>query len=122
MPILNPIHSSTPGNPVSYNPNIADTFSWIPIDTNNSRTLYAQAVYSTNYSHNFGQAGLRVLTAGTYYINCVGIQTTASTTVQALTSINNIFTGTLALPADFTINGLVKGIQFTGGPVIAYLQ
>jgi len=49
MPSFTPIISSTPGNPVSYNPSMADSFSWIPI-ADAGRTLYARATYLTNAS------------------------------------------------------------------------
>lgn len=39
-----PILTATPANPPTYNPSMADTFSWIPVE-GAGRTLFAQAVY-----------------------------------------------------------------------------
>lgn len=122
MAVLNPVLTSTPANPVVYNPNIAETYSWIPIDTQGNRPLYAKAMFDTSYKNCFGLAGLNILTAGKYTSGYVGVRTAASTTILSLTTVNNIFNGTLGLPADFVIYGLIKGIEFTGGPIIAYLQ
>jgi hypothetical protein len=49
MPSFTHLISSTPGNPVSYNPSMAETFSWVPI-SNAGRPFYAQATYLTNAS------------------------------------------------------------------------
>lgn len=49
MPTFTHVISSTPGNPVSYNPSMAETFSWVPI-TNANRPFYAKATYLTNAS------------------------------------------------------------------------
>ena len=55
MPSFTHHISSTPGNPVSYSPSMAETFSWIPV-TDAGRPLYAQAAYITNASE-FGGGG-----------------------------------------------------------------
>jgi hypothetical protein len=49
MPTFTHVISSTPGNPVSYNPSMAETFSWVPI-TDANRPFYARATYLTNAS------------------------------------------------------------------------
>lgn len=36
--------TATPGTPPTYNPSIADTFSWVPVE-GAGRPLFAQAVY-----------------------------------------------------------------------------
>jgi len=41
---MTPLLTSTPGDPPTYSPSIAETFSWIPI-TGANRPLYAKAVY-----------------------------------------------------------------------------
>jgi hypothetical protein len=48
MPTLTPILSSTPGSPVTYNPGMAETFSWVPIENDAGRPLFARAGYITN--------------------------------------------------------------------------
>ena len=47
MALLTPILSTTPGQPLSYNPSLAETFSWVPI-AGAGRGLFAQAVYPIN--------------------------------------------------------------------------
>jgi hypothetical protein len=47
MPLLTPILSTTPGQPLSYSPSMAETFSWIPV-SGSGRGLFAQAVYPIN--------------------------------------------------------------------------
>ncbi len=39
-----PLLTATPGAPVTYNPSMADTFSWVPVQ-GAGRPLYARAVY-----------------------------------------------------------------------------
>ncbi len=49
--VLTPILSSTFGTPRAYNPGIAETYSWIPVEGSElGRPLYAQASYVTNFS------------------------------------------------------------------------
>ena len=47
MPMFTPILSVVPGQSLSYNPSMADTFSWVPI-AGAGRGLFAQAVYPIN--------------------------------------------------------------------------
>lgn len=49
--VLTPILTSTAGTPKAYNPGIADTYSWIPVEGEAlGRPLYAKASYITNFS------------------------------------------------------------------------
>ena len=49
--VLNPILSATAGTSRAYNPGIAETYSWIPVEGEAlGRPLYAQANYITNFS------------------------------------------------------------------------
>lgn len=49
--VLTPILSATAGTPRAYNPGIADTYSWVPIEGEAlGRPLYARASYVTNFS------------------------------------------------------------------------
>ena len=45
---LTPVISVTPGQMPNHSVGIAETFSWIPIDNNANRPLYARASYITN--------------------------------------------------------------------------
>tara|TARA_R110000868_G_scaffold55422_1_gene172218 strand:- start:1628 stop:2254 length:627 start_codon:yes stop_codon:yes gene_type:complete len=49
-PTLVPIITGTPGNPPTYNVGMAETFSWIPVENDASRPLYARANYIVNLS------------------------------------------------------------------------
>jgi hypothetical protein len=63
---LNPIITGTPGNPLTYNVGMAETFSWIPVENNADRPLFAQAVYLVNSgSSNLGTKGMHWVTSGT---------------------------------------------------------
>jgi len=49
--VLTPILSATAGTSRAYNPGIADTYSWIPVEGDAlGRPLYAKASYITNFS------------------------------------------------------------------------
>ena len=49
--VLTPILTSTAGTPRAYNPSIADTYSWVPVEGDAlGRPLYARASYVTNFS------------------------------------------------------------------------
>lgn len=50
MATLSPIITGTPGEPPSYNVGMAETFSWIPIENDANRPLFARAGYITNLS------------------------------------------------------------------------
>ena len=50
MATLTPIITGTPGNPPSYNVGMAETFSWIPVENDANRPLFARAGYITNLS------------------------------------------------------------------------
>jgi hypothetical protein len=50
MATLSPILTGTPGEPPSYNVGMAETFSWIPIENDANRPLFARAGYITNLS------------------------------------------------------------------------
>jgi hypothetical protein len=48
MATLIPVLTGTPGQPPSYNVGMAETFSWIPVDNDVNRPLFARAGYITN--------------------------------------------------------------------------
>ena len=50
MATLTPIITGTPGYPPSYNVGMAETFSWIPVENDANRPLFARAGYITNLS------------------------------------------------------------------------
>lgn len=48
MATLNAILTGTPGQPPSYNVGMAETFSWVPIENDVNRPLFARVSYVTN--------------------------------------------------------------------------
>lgn len=50
MATLTPIITGTPGQPPSYNVGMAETLSWIPVENDANRPLFARAGYITNLS------------------------------------------------------------------------
>ena len=50
MATLTPIITGTPGQPPSYNVGMAETFSWIHVENDANRPLFARAGYITNLS------------------------------------------------------------------------
>jgi hypothetical protein len=49
MATLTPIITGTPGQPPSYNVGMAETFSWVPVENDANRPLFARAGYITNF-------------------------------------------------------------------------
>jgi hypothetical protein len=50
MATLTPKLTGTPGQPPSYNVGMAETFSWVPVENDANRPLFARAGYITNLS------------------------------------------------------------------------
>jgi hypothetical protein len=124
---LTPLLTATPNSPVTYNPNIAETFSWVPVQ-GAGRDLFAKATYDVT-SNALSQNGATFI-AGTslsaassfgaqYWTRIDVIATTSSTSLTA-TNWGGSATTSLALPAGATYFGLFTGIQLGGGSVIAY--
>lgn len=130
MATLNPILTSTPGNPLTYNPSVADTFSWIPVENASGRPLYARAVYSVNRNDQLGQDGFDFIGAGTTSIeNYNAIHTITTTVIESITATNsNLGNGTTInthltatpIPENFILNGPIQGITIKTGSVIGY--
>lgn len=47
--VLTPKLEGTPGQPPSYNVGMAETFSWVPVENDAGRPLFARAGYITNF-------------------------------------------------------------------------
>jgi len=127
MPLTPKLSSGAP----TYNPGIAETFSWIPVE-NAYRPMYAKAVYSVNKSDNQGQNGFDFLRAGVLYNTneYVCIHTITSVTFTEL-SASNSYMGPIgggantnvfqtAFPADFKLNGTITGVKLGSGAAIGY--
>lgn len=86
MATLTPILCATPGNPLTYNPSVAETFSWVPIENDIQRPLFARAGYITNLSD------ISVsLSAGNLNVGAVEIKDGNSTRVADVEEIGNGF-------------------------------
>jgi hypothetical protein len=87
-----PLLTATPGSPPTYNPSMADTFSWIPVE-GAGRPLFARATYLANASD-------------------INISMSASSVTVDFTTLENLITQTNTMVAAITattnrINGFV---------------
>lgn len=130
MASFNPSLVGTPGTPPTYSPSVAETFSWIPVESDTGRTLFAKVVYSVNRNNQLGQDGFDFVHVGDVFIQDYNaIQTITATQIKSLTADNSYLgDGTTSLrhltatmlPANFTLYGPIRGIELTSGAVIAY--
>ena len=131
MAVLTPQLTGTPGVPLTYNPSIAETFSWIPVDNNVSRPLFAKAVYSINRSTLHGQNGFDFIGSNTSSIKeYCAVQTIANNTYITGITADNCYLGNgstvnthitaTPFPANFMLTGRIQGISVGNGSVIAY--
>jgi hypothetical protein len=101
---------------LNYNPNMAETYSWVPM-SNNERPLFAKAVYPVQ-----NMAGVTVGTNGNaYFGDWRSILCAGATTFSALTALNSdgSLTGT-SFPAGTVLEVPIKGFAISaGGPVVA---
>ena len=127
MPALTPVITTTPAPTATYNPQMAETFSWIPV-TNTVRPLYAKAVYDVGANAVIQNgatfiSGTALSAASTFGVTSWSrinvIATTSSTSLTATNWDGNAITGA-ALPAGATYYGNFTAIQLGGGSVVAY--
>jgi hypothetical protein len=135
--------SATPSVPPTYNPSMADTFSWVPVE-GAGRPLYARASYLVGADLNLTVGDLNVNMADVEallkaqlgqsgFVAIQGGQTASGTnftTVQVISAcrISNIVAsnstiGALTafdLPAGFTFNGPITSITLSYGAAIVY--
>ncbi len=114
---LIPTLVATPADPVTYNPNIAESFSWIPVQ-GAGRQLYAKATYCIN---NPNQSGF-VITTNTATItgDFCAIKMITNATFAGLTADNSsIPTLAVTFPANFVLEGPIKAYQLASGSVVA---
>lgn len=120
---LIPLLTATPnGESPYYNPGMAETFSWIPIDGAN-RPLFAKATYDVNYAAETGQNGASfftgnsVLSTGQWY----AIQFIADTVFDTLSSNwRGPSVGSTSFKAGSIIYGTFTAIDIASGTCIAY--
>lgn len=81
---MTPILTATPSSPPTYNPGIAETFSWIPIE-GADRPLFAKATYLTNASD-------ISVTTGDVSLDITPLENLTKTTHTKLDSLTSIQT------------------------------
>lgn len=119
MATLTPILTGTPGQPPTYNVGMAETFSWVPVQNDVSRPLFAKAVYNVNAPNQNGF----VITTNTSTItgDFNSIRTITSTKFSGITADNcSIPTLNFDFPANFLIEGHIQSYVLLSGSVIAY--
>jgi hypothetical protein len=129
MATFTPILTTTPSNPPTYNFGIAETFSWVPIQNDIGRPLFAKATFSVNRSDNQGQDGFDFLKAGVAYTNNYTAIHTILATQFAAISADNSDPGpggpsgsmtTTTFPANFKINGPIRSVTLASGAALGY--
>lgn len=119
-----PIFTTTPALTSTYNPGMAETFSWIPME-GAGRPLFAKAAYivggSTGDGNGFDLISPTAILTGPYS----SIQVLSACRISGLTA-TNVSTATvqtltaIELPINFTFSAVIQGISLTYGRVIAY--
>ena len=125
---LIPQLTATPnGDSPYYNPGMAETFSWVPINGAN-RPLFAKATYdiTSNAPIQNGAtyiAGVALSSASmfgaTYWSRIVVVGTSTTISLTATNWDGNTLAAT-AIPAGTTLYGIFTSIQLGAGSVIAY--
>jgi hypothetical protein len=124
---LSPSVVLTPALTATYNPGMAETFSWIPIQ-GAVRPIYAKATYDVTANAQIQNgatyiSGTALSAASSFgttaWTQIFVVATTSSTSLTATNWNGSALTG-LALTAGTTLYGLFTGIQLGGGSVIAY--
>ena len=115
---LTPIVSSQPGNF-----GMGETFSWVTIENNANRPLFAKAVFLANAGSISNTNGFDVIDDNSsHYGSYQGFRVLSACKITSLSSVNSSVGNLSAyqLPADFAISGNISGIQLTYGAVVAY--
>ena len=124
---------------VPYNPNVALNNSWIEIENDQNRPLFAQATYITNVQDLNYQIGLLINEikelnnrngfdviddTDAHFGDWAILKLLADTKFTDVTA-NNATVGNLSayeLPQSFELNGRIKGFKLEYGAVIAYKE
>jgi len=119
-----PVFTATPALTATYNPSMADTFSWVPME-GASRTLFARAVYVVGGGAGGANGFDFVVPSSVFAGPYSSIQVVSACRIQGLTAtgvstttVQNLTSYTL--PADFTLAATIQGISLQSGTVIAY--
>ena len=119
-----PVFTATPALTATYNPSMADTFSWVPME-GASRTLFARAVYVVGGGAGGANGFDFVVPSSVYTGPYSSIQVVSACRISGLTA-TGVSTTTVqnltayTLPADFSFSATIRGISLQAGTVIAY--
>jgi len=135
----------TPTDPPTYNPGMAETYSWVPVN-GAGRPLFARATYLANASDisvslsaselsvnmadvenllkaQLGQSGFVAIVGGeTASGTFTTVQVASACKISAITATNSTVNAltTIELPAGFTFNGPITSITLSYGAAIVY--
>lgn len=140
-----PLLTATPGTPPTFNPSMADTFSWVPVE-GAGRPLYARTTYLANpedisvslsaenlnvnltdvenlLNSQLGQSGFEFIEGGgTASGTFTTVQIVSAAKISDMTATNSTV-GTLTafeLPVNFSFNGPITSITLAYGAAIVY--
>ena len=119
-----PVFTLTPALTTTYNPSMADTFSWVPME-GAGRHLYARAVYVVGGGSGGANGFDLVVPSSVYTGPYSSIQVLSACRITGLTA-TGVSTTTVqnltayTLPADFSFSATIRGISLVTGAVIAY--
>ena len=119
-----PIFTITPALTSTYNPGMAETFSWIPME-GAGRPLFAKAAYIVGGEGGGGNGFDFVVPSSIYTGPYSSIQVVSACRISGLTA-TNVSTTTVQnltaydLPDNFTFSAVIQGIRLSYGTVIAY--
>lgn len=118
-----PVLTATPALTATYNPSMADTFSWIPME-GAGRPLFARAVYDVGAYSQLGQGGFNFIVGGQTASSgpYSTIQVVSACKISGLTATNTTV-GTLTafeLPVNFVFNGPITAVSLAYGAAIVY--
>jgi hypothetical protein len=118
-----PLLTVTPGASPTYNPSMADTFSWVPVE-GAGRPLFARAVYDVGAYSQLGQSGFDFIVGGQTANSgpYSTLQVVSACRIAGLTATNTAV-GTLTafeLPANFAFSGPIASVRLQYGAAIVY--
>lgn len=118
-----PVLTTTPALTSTYNPGMAETFSWIPME-GAGRPLFARAVYDVGAYSQLGQAGFNFIVGGQTANSgpYSTVQVVSACKISGLTATDTTIGDLTAfeLPANFAFNGPIAAVTLAYGAVIVY--
>jgi hypothetical protein len=105
------------------NSNVSFNHAWIPVGNDESRPLFAQAVYDVTTESLLAQSGFVFLSGGQTAIGEFStVQVISACKISSLSANNSTIGGLYGfeLPANFSFKGPINGITLAYGAVIVY--